>query len=50
MEETVQPYATEWIYVNFRLQMMLAHPNLQLVSLRKRTPAFPPAFDNFLKI
>lgn len=50
MEESVQPYSTEWIYVTFRLQMLLAHPNIQLVSLRKRNPLFPSAFDNYLKI
>lgn len=50
MEETVHPYSSEWIYVTFRLQMMLAHPNIQLVSLRKHTPAFPSAYDNHLKI
>jgi hypothetical protein len=50
MEETVQPYSSEWIYATFRLQMLLAHPNIQLLSLRKRTPLFPSAFDNYLKI
>ncbi len=50
MEESVQAYSSEWIYVTFRLQMLLAHPNIQLLSLRKRTPTFPSAFDSHLKI
>jgi hypothetical protein len=49
-EAIVQPYSTEWIYVTFRLQLLLAHPNIQLTSLRKHQPVFPSAFDNYLKI
>ena len=51
MEEIiVQPFSSEWVYATFRLQLLLGHPNLQLLALRKRTPTFPPAFENHLKV
>lgn len=49
-EVVVSPYSSEWIYVTFRLQLLLSHPNIELVSLKKRQLLFPSAFDNYLKI
>jgi hypothetical protein len=51
MDETiVKAYSNEWIYASFRLQLLLGHPNIKIVSLKKREFKFASTYDSFLKI
>lgn len=49
-ESYVLPFSNEWIYATFRLQLILGSPQIQIVSLRKRTYSYPEQFQNHLKI
>lgn len=43
-EVIIQPYSAEWVYATFRLQLLLSHPNIQIVGLKKRLPIFASAY------
>ena len=49
-ESYVTPFSNEWIYVTFRLQLLLSSPQVQLTSLRKRTSSFPEQYQSHVKI
>jgi len=46
----VTPFSNEWVYVTFRLQLILGSPQVYLSSLKKKTSSFPEQYQNHIKI